>query len=138
MHSSKKTKKYYHKNYCQFFHFCFAFFGTFFHAFGSIFDTHIKALKINSDRKKKRLKRCYSRNQFSFFYNFHCSSMYSLIDSEAHQFLPETFGFLFHKCFSSKEWSICLELTSEPQSCLKRGVIMPQVLMPVFITFLGT
>lgn len=64
--------------------------------------------------------------------------MYLLIDSEAHQFLPETTGFLFHKCISSKEWSIRLELTSEPQSRLNRGVITPQVLMPVFITFLST
>lgn len=56
MHSSKETNKYYHKNYFQFFHFCFAFFGTFLHAFGSIFDTNIKALKITSDREKKYSK----------------------------------------------------------------------------------
>lgn len=67
MHSSKETNKYYHKNYCQFFHFCFAFFGTFLHAFGSIFDTYIKALKITSDRKQKKIQKMLFKESVSLF-----------------------------------------------------------------------
>ena len=56
MHSSKETNKY-----------CFAFFGTFLHAFGSIFDTYIKALKITSDRKQKKIQKMLFKESVSLF-----------------------------------------------------------------------
>ena len=61
-----------------------------------------------------------------------------LIQSKTYQSFLQPFSLLFLKCFPSQEWGIHLQLAGESQSTFQRSVIMPDIHVPMFKSFLNT